>query len=105
MHKRLIIVIQPAVKHHQSEHEPLRIRAEVRFPETKFIKIQSGAQSLFIKSVYSRFLQFFPDRLFKRRKLFPVRAFRHDGKIRLHDSVFITAVHILADTLIDQRLF
>ena len=102
--KRMFFVIQPAVKHHQAEHQPFRIRTEIRFTESKFIEIQAGAQRLFIKALFRNFGQLLPNRCKKLRELLLVGIFGHDGKVRLHDAVLITTVYVFADSLINKRL-
>ncbi len=104
MHEWLVVVIQPAVKHHQAEHQPFRIRTEIRFTESKFIEIQAGAQRLFIKALFRNFGQLLPNRCKKLRELLLVGIFGHDGKVRLHDAVLITTVYVFADSLINKRL-
>ena len=104
MQKRCGLIIKPTVKSLQAQHQPPWVRTEIRLPVLELIMVDGSLKRFLIDPFFHQFRKHLIDRLFKFLLLGFIRIFRDNGKIRLENTVFQSAVYVLPDSLIKQRL-
>ncbi len=104
MHKRRFPVIEPAVQRLEPQHQPSRIRTEIRFPVSEFKIIDCRRKGLFIQPLLNLFLKSIFNHRYK--FFFPgfFCIFSYHGKIGLVNSILRSAVYILSDPSVNQGL-
>ena len=81
------------------------MRAIIRFTITEFIVIQTGQKGFFINPLLHHILQYLLYGFHKLCLLFFICTLCHDREKWLFDTIFISAVYVLADSQINQSLF
>ncbi len=104
MDERLLFIIEPAVHHLQTIHQPLGIIAEVGLAVTEFMIIKPRFQSLPVDPVLHNIRQHRLDQLYKFLLLLLIGILRDHREDRLIDPVIIRAHDILPDPRIRKSL-
>ena len=94
MQKRCGLIIKPTVKSLQAQHQPPWVRTEIRLPVLELIMVDGSLKRFLIDPFFHQFRKHLIDRLFKFLLLGFIRIFRDNGKIRLENTVFQSAVYV-----------
>ena len=104
VHKRLVLIIEPAVQHLQAVHQSLGIGPEIRLPILEFIIIECRQQGFLIHPVCGNPRKHLPHGRKEQIQFVRGGSLRHHAEIGLSDAVIKDTVHVLADSAIHQRL-
>jgi len=105
MHKRLMIVIEPAVIHLKSIHQSLWKSAEISLFILELIIIQRRFQASSLNPLFRNLTQGVLDDAHKVCLFFLICLLGHHGKHRLFDPIVIGTADVLADPGFHQSLF
>ena len=105
MDKRILLIVEPAVKHLKPIHQPSRIAAEIRLPETELIVIDARTDRFLVYSFFRDIPQRILDHPDKSFFLLHVGIFRYHGENGLVNAIVIGAHDIFADPRVKERFF
>ena len=104
MHKRLFLIIQPAVHCLQTKHQSFRIGAKIPFSVFEGKVIDSRLQCLSVDTFLHQLFQSILDHGNKGFLLVFIRILGYDTEVGLCNPIFHGAVNILTDPCINQSL-
>ena len=102
MHKRLHVIIKPAVKSAETDHKTSWHRTEIRLPVSELKRIKTCLKSILVKTFFRYFykaLSYYTEEFFP---VFLIGILGHNTVIRLIDTVLILGEDIIAYTCIEE---